>query len=98
MGSLAAQTQLSKAQIRISARDDVNKTTLSNDPLLTFIADKVLPITVYRPSDENYVAVSTAVQQATADVVAGKSPASAAKTYQNSLEKAVGGSAHVQTG
>jgi len=98
MGSLAAQTQLSKAQIRISARDDVNKATLGNDPLLTFIADKVLPITVYRPSDEHYNAVSMALQQATADVGAGKSPASASKTYQNSLEKAVGGAAHVQTG
>lgn len=98
LASAQAQTQLSKAQIRISARDDVNKTTLGNDPLLTFISQKVLPITVYRPSDENYDAVSVAIQQATADVVAGKSPQSAAKTYQSSLEKAVGGADHIQTG
>jgi multiple sugar transport system substrate-binding protein len=98
MSSEAAQAQLSKAQIRISARDDVNKATLAGDPLLTFIAQKVLPITVYRPSDANYDAVSMAVQQATADVVSGKSPASAGKTYQDSLEKAVGGASHVQTG
>jgi multiple sugar transport system substrate-binding protein len=98
MASQSAQTDLSKAQVRISARADVNKTTLSNDPLLTFIADKVLPITVYRPSDENYNAVSVALQQATADVVAGKSAQSAAKTYQSSLEKAVGGADHVETG
>lgn len=98
MASQSAQTALSKAQVRISARDDVNKTTLGNDPLLTFIADKVLPITVYRPSDENYDGVSMALQQATADVVAGKSPQSAAKTYQSSLEKAVGGADHVETG
>jgi multiple sugar transport system substrate-binding protein len=98
MASQTAQTQLSKAQIRISARADVNKTTLGGDPLLTFISDKVLPLTVYRPSDENYNAVSVALQQATADVVAGKSPSSAAKTYQSSLEKAVGGADHVETG
>jgi multiple sugar transport system substrate-binding protein len=98
MASQSAQTDLSKAQVRISARADVNKTTLSNDPLLTFIADKVLPITVYRPSDENYNAVSVALQQATADVVTGKSAQSAAKTYQSSLEKAVGGADHVETG
>ncbi|HEY7049766.1 MAG TPA: extracellular solute-binding protein [Jatrophihabitantaceae bacterium] len=98
MQSAAAQEQLSKAQTRISARADVNTATLNSDPLLTFIADKVLPITVYRPSDENYDAVSVALQQATADVVAGKSPQAAAKTYQSTLEKAVGGADHVQTG
>jgi multiple sugar transport system substrate-binding protein len=97
MSSESSQQQLSKAQIRISARDDVNKATLSDDPLLTFISTKVLPITVYRPSDENYDAVSVALQQATADVVSGKSPASAAKAYQSSLEKAVGAD-HVETG
>jgi multiple sugar transport system substrate-binding protein len=82
----------------VSARDDVNKATLSGDPLLTFIASKVLPITVYRPSDENYDAVSLALQQATADVVGGKSAQAAAKTYQASLEKAVGGATNVKTG
>ena len=97
LASSSAQQQLSKTQIRISARDDVNKATLSRDPLLTFISTKVLPITVYRPSDENYDAVSLALQQATADVVSGKSAADAAHTYQASLEKAVGGAAHVET-
>jgi multiple sugar transport system substrate-binding protein len=98
MQSESAQEQLSKGNIRVTARADVTKTTLGNDPLLTFIANKVLPITVYRPSDENYNAVSVALQQATADVVAGKSAQSAAKTYQSTLEKAVGGADHVQTG
>ena len=98
MESQAAQAELSKVEIRVSARDDVNKATLSGDPLLTFIASKVLPITVYRPSDENYDAVSLALQQATADVVGGKSAQAAAKTYQASLEKAVGGATNVETG
>ncbi|HYU04961.1 MAG TPA: extracellular solute-binding protein [Jatrophihabitantaceae bacterium] len=98
MESQAAQAELSKVEIRVSARDDVNKATLSGDPLLTFIASKVLPITVYRPSDENYDSVSLALQQATADVVGGKSAQAAAKTYQASLEKAVGGATNVETG
>ncbi len=98
MQSAASQEQLSKNNIRISARADVNTATLSGDPLLTFISTKVLPITVYRPSDENYDAVSLALQQATADVISGKSAQAAAKTYQASLEKAVGGAAHVETG
>ena len=90
MASAQAQTKLSQAQIRISARKDVNDATLKNDPLLTFIADQVLPITTYRPSDEHYDAVSLAIQQATADVVAGTSPEQAAATYQSSVSKAVG--------
>ena len=98
MASAASQQALSKAQIRISARADVNASTLTGDPLLTFISTKVLPITVYRPSDANYDAVSLALQQATADVISGKSAQAAAKTYQSSLEKAVGGAANVATG
>lgn len=90
MQSKDQQIALSKKQVRISARDDVNAETLSSDPLLTFIADKVLPITVYRPSNAHYNAVSQAIQQATADVVAGKGVAEAASKYQASLEKAVG--------
>lgn len=96
MQSRALQLDLSKAEIRVSARKDVNDATLSKDPLLSFISTKVLPITVYRPSDQHYNAVSLAIQQATADVISGKSPRQAAQTYQKSLEKAVG-AAHVQT-
>jgi len=90
MASKEMQTELSKAQIRISARGDVNSETLKNDPLLSFISSEVLPLTTYRPSDEKYNEASLAIQQATADVVAGKSPDEAAKTYSSSLEKAVG--------
>ncbi|HEY7718524.1 MAG TPA: extracellular solute-binding protein [Pedococcus sp.] len=90
MASKEMQTELSKAQIRISARADVNAETLKNDPLLSFISSEVLPLTTFRPSDEKYNEVSLAIQQATADVVAGTSPDEAAKTYATSLEKAVG--------
>ena len=91
MASKEMQTELSKAQIRISARGDVNSETLKNDPLLSFISSEILPLTTYRPSDEKYNEVSLAIQQATADVVGGASPDKAAQTYKASLEKAVGG-------
>ncbi|MBD3783372.1 MAG: extracellular solute-binding protein [Micrococcales bacterium] len=90
MSSKEMQAKLSQAQIRISARQDVNAETLKNDPLLSFISEQVLPITTYRPSDEAYNEVSLGIQQATADVVSGKSPDEAATTYAQTLTKAVG--------
>lgn len=90
MSSAEMQTALSKAQIRISARADVNAQTLTGDPLLTFISEEVLPITTYRPSDEKYNEVSLAIQEATAAVVSGKSADEAASAYQSAMEKAVG--------
>ncbi|OLP48047.1 hypothetical protein BJM39_01100 [Salmonella enterica subsp. enterica serovar Javiana] len=97
MASKDMQTALSKAQIRISARADVNDATLTNDPLLSFISKEVLPITTYRPSDEKYNEVSLAIQEATGKVVTGTSPDEAAKAYQASLQKAVGAE-HVSGG
>lgn len=90
MSSKEMQEKLSQAQIRISARKDVNTETLKNDPLLSFISEQVLPLTTYRPSDEAYNEVSLAIQQATADVVGGTPPDTAAATYAQSLTKAVG--------
>jgi multiple sugar transport system substrate-binding protein len=97
MMSADAQTNLAKAEIRISPRADVNATTLTGDPLMSYISKTILPITSYRPSDQNYNAVSVAIQEATAAVVSGKSAASAASTFQSSLQKAVG-DGHVETG
>jgi multiple sugar transport system substrate-binding protein len=77
-------------QPRITARDDVNKDILSGDPMLGLISDKVLPITTYRPGLAVYPQVSLALQQATADIVSGKSVDEAAATYQKAVEKAVG--------
>jgi multiple sugar transport system substrate-binding protein len=75
---------------QITQRTDVNDEVLAGDPMLSFIAAKVLPITRYRPGLADYPKVSAALQQATADVVAGKSPDDAAKAYQDSVVKAVG--------
>lgn len=80
---------------QISARDDVNSEVLSSDPLLTFVANKVLPITSYRPSLSEYTEVSAALQDATASVVSGTSADSAASAYEKKLEGIVGGSKHI---
>jgi multiple sugar transport system substrate-binding protein len=75
---------------QITQRSDVNNEVLAGDPMLTFVSQKVLPITRYRPGLAEYPQVSAALQQATADVVSGKSPDEAAAAYQQALAKAVG--------
>jgi multiple sugar transport system substrate-binding protein len=75
---------------QITQRQDVNEEVLKNDPMLGFIAEEVLPITRYRPGLADYPKVSTALQQATADIIAGKSADEAAAAYQDALIKAVG--------
>ncbi|KAA2258689.1 extracellular solute-binding protein [Solihabitans fulvus] len=75
---------------QITQRSDVNNQVLAGDPMLSFVARSVLPITQYRPGLADYPKVSAALQQATADVVSGKSPDEAAAAYQQALVKAVG--------
>ncbi|MFL6143459.1 MAG: extracellular solute-binding protein [Labedaea sp.] len=75
---------------QITQRNDVNKEVLASDPMLNFVATKVLPITRFRPGLADYPKVSAALQQATADVLSGKSPDDAAAGYQQALVKAVG--------
>jgi multiple sugar transport system substrate-binding protein len=77
-------------QARVTQREDVNAEVLAGDPLLSFIAEEVLPITAYRPGLAQYPQVSSALQQATADVVAGKPVAEAAKAYEEAVVKIVG--------
>ncbi len=84
-------------QARITARADVNKDVLGSDPLLSLISEKVLPLTDYRPGFAVYPQVSAALQQATADVVSGKSVDDAAKAYGDAVGKAVGGSDKVSS-
>ncbi len=86
----AIKAQLA-GQARITARQDVNKEVLGSDPLLALVSDKVLSLTAYRPGFAVYPQVSQALQQATADVVSGKSVADAAAAYQAAVEKVVGG-------
>ena len=78
---------------RVTARDDVNAEVLGNDPLLSFIAKEVLPITAYRPALAVYPRVSVALQEATDAVLNGTSPADAAAEYQKKLSDLVGADA-----
>jgi multiple sugar transport system substrate-binding protein len=82
---------------KITQRTDVNTEVLANDPMLSFIATKVLPITQFRPGLAEYPKISAALQQATADVVGGKSTDAAAKAYETAVESAAGGKDKVTT-
>jgi multiple sugar transport system substrate-binding protein len=90
MSSADALKALLDGEARITDRTDVNKEVLSGDPLLSLISEKVLPLTAYRPGEAVYPQVSAALQQATADIVSGKSVDEAAKAYQQAVTKAVG--------
>lgn len=72
--------------LSITPRKDVNAKVLSSDKMLTFVNDKVLPITAYRPGLAVYPEVSALLQQATLDVVTGKSADQALQTYVKGLE------------
>lgn len=85
----AIKAQLA-GQVRITARDDVNAQILAGDPLLSMVSSQVLPLTSYRPGYASYPQVSQALQQATADIVSGKSVADAAAAYQAALVKIAG--------
>jgi len=90
MSSADGLKALLNGAARITERTDVNKEVLAGDPMLSLISDKVLPLTAYRPGEAVYPQVSAALQQATADIVSGKSVADAAAAYQQAVEKAVG--------
>ena len=75
---------------QVTTRGDVNDEMLKADPMLTFVAREVLPITRYRPGLAQYTQVSSALQQATADVLGGRSPDEAAAAYQQAMVRAVG--------
>jgi multiple sugar transport system substrate-binding protein len=97
MNSAEATKALLQGAARITQRDDVNEEVLARDPMLDFVATQVLPLTAFRPGLAVYPQVSVALQQATADIIAGKSPDQAAASYQAALEKALGGSDDIAT-
>jgi multiple sugar transport system substrate-binding protein len=90
MNSAEATKERLAGTAQVTQREDVNAEVLKNDPMLNFIAEEVLPITAYRPGLAAYPKVSTALQQATADIIAGRSADEAATAYQDALIKAVG--------
>ena len=90
LNSKEALTNWVQREARITSRTDVNQANLK-DPLLSFISEKVLPITATRPGSAAYPQVSLAIQTATENVVAGRSDAGkAAKQLGAAVAKAVG--------
>ncbi|WP_245700882.1 extracellular solute-binding protein [Sanguibacter gelidistatuariae] len=85
----AFQNRVASSPI-ITPRADVNQIVLKDNPMLNFVATEVLPITAYRPGLAEYPEVSLALQEATAQVVAGTSVDDAAAAYQTAVEKIVG--------
>ena len=49
LGSADAINALLDGSAKVTARQDVNAKVLSSDPLLSFVSEKVLPVTHYRP-------------------------------------------------
>lgn len=90
MTSADAIKERTKNTVSITQRDDVNAERLGDDPLLSMIADEVLPTSLYRPSLPEYPEVSVALQQATLDVVSGVSVEEAAQTYADTVGGIVG--------
>lgn len=90
MNSAEATKERLAGTAQVTQRDDVNAEVLANDPMLGFIAEEVLPITRFRPGLADYPKVSTALQQATADIIAGSSAQQASAAYQEAMVKAVG--------
>lgn len=90
MNSADMITEGLAGQPRITARNDVNSAVLSDDPLLSFVAETVLPVTHYRPGLAEYPQVSVALQEAVEAVVTGTSPEDAAADYQSALAGIVG--------
>lgn len=95
MNSAEATKELVGDGARLTQRQDVNDELLSNDPMLSFIADEVVAVSAYRPGLAVYPQISAALQQATLDVVTGMTPDEAAAKYQEAVEAALGGADNI---
>ncbi|UCM88239.1 extracellular solute-binding protein [Streptomyces marincola] len=92
MNSAEALTAAVEGDARITARTDVNERVLAGDPMLSFVADEVLPLTTYRPPLAEYPRVSVLLQEATGAVATGeRDAAEAAGDYADGLEDVTGG-------
>lgn len=90
MSSAEAYERFTAATIAITPRADVNARILAADPMLSYVNAEVLPITAYRPGLAAYPEVSALLQQATLDVVTGKSVEEALVAYRKGVEAIVG--------
>lgn len=92
LNSRSSILQYEKMKPYISARQDVNQVALAGHPLEQFVANKVLPITAYRPSLGVYPQVSVAIQNLCQALATGTPVSSALQAYVAAVDKAVGAS------
>lgn len=76
--------------VSITPRDDVNKSVLAGDEMLTYVSEEVLPLSAYRPGLAAYPQVSLALQEASAAVVSGTPVEEALATYSETVAGIVG--------
>ncbi|MFD0558973.1 carbohydrate ABC transporter substrate-binding protein (CUT1 family) [Stackebrandtia endophytica] len=98
MNSFEATEEQVVSAPRITHREDVNATVLANDPMLTFIAEEVVPLTLFRPGVLEYLDVSVAIQEATYAIIDGATVDEAVARYQSELEAVVGDPDAIATG
>ncbi len=91
IGSEEAMSNFVEVEPRITGRSDVNETGIAADPMLTYVAEEVLPITWYRPGFEEYPQVSEAITLMVENVIAGRSTVEeAAQEFHSTLEQIAG--------
>lgn len=90
MSSAEAFEALAGDDVFITPREDVNAELLADDPMLSFVGEEVLPITIYRPGLAAYPEVSLALQEATAQVVGGTPVDEALAAYAEDVADIVG--------
>jgi multiple sugar transport system substrate-binding protein len=83
-----AQTEFEKLQPRINFRDDV---AVAGDPVMSAMADALLPLTTVRPMLPDYPKISEAAQLMTERVVSGEmSPEEAMQAYADDVTEIAG--------
>jgi multiple sugar transport system substrate-binding protein len=88
MSSQDAQLEFEQINPRINFRDDV---PVANDPVMSAMADALLPVTTVRPLLPDYPKVSAEAQLMTERVVSGEmSPEEAMQAYDEAVTEIVG--------
>jgi multiple sugar transport system substrate-binding protein len=88
MSSKDAQLEWEKIQPRINFRDDV---PVAGDPVMSAMADELLPLTTVRPMLPDYAKISNEAQLMTERVVSGEmSPADAMQAYSDAVTEIAG--------
>jgi multiple sugar transport system substrate-binding protein len=88
MSSKDMQMQWEQIQPRINFRDDV---PVAGDPVMSAMADALLPLTTVRPMLPDYAKISTEAQLMTQNVVSGQmSPEEAMQAYADDVTQIAG--------